>query len=104
MSPTLFNVLVDVVVRKWLPDVMDDITAAIVGLQGDDVGRMSSLFYADDGAIGSKNHEWLQNATQYLYNLFRHCTGLKTNTEKTKTMSCHPGAIRGQCSMKGYKR
>ena len=59
MSPTLFNALVDGVVRKWLVDVMDDITAAISGLQGDDVDCMSSLFYADDGAIGSKDHEWL---------------------------------------------
>ena len=28
----------------------------------------------------------------------------KSNTEKTETMSCHPGAIRGRCSMEGYKR
>ena len=104
MSPTLFNVLVDTVVRKWLADVMDDITAVIAGLQSDDIGCMSSLFYADDGAIGSKDHEWLQNATQHLCNLFRDCTGLKPNTEKTETMSCHPRAIRGRCSMEGYKR
>ena len=28
VSPTFFNVLVDAVVRKWLEDVMDDMTAA----------------------------------------------------------------------------
>ena len=28
VSPTLFNILVDAVVRKWLADVMDDIDAA----------------------------------------------------------------------------
>ena len=70
VSPILFNILVDTVVRKWLIDVMDDITAAIAGLQSDDVGRMSSLFYANDGAIRSKDHEWLQNATQHLCNLY----------------------------------
>ena len=32
VSPTFFNVLVDVVVRKWLADVMDNMTAAITGL------------------------------------------------------------------------
>ena len=104
MSPTLFNVLVDAVVRKWLADVMDDMTAANSGLQGDDVGRLSSLFYANDGAIGSLDHEWLQRANQHLCNLFRDCTGLKPNTEKTESMSCHPGAIRDRCSVEGYKR
>ena len=34
----------------------------------------------------------------------RNCTGLKPNTEKTETMSYHPGAIRGRCSMEGYNR
>ena len=53
VSPTLFNVLVDAVVRKWLADVMDDMTAANTGFKGDDVGRLSSLFYADDGANSS---------------------------------------------------
>ena len=83
---------------------MDGMTTTNTGLQGDNVGCMSSLFYTNDGAIGSKDHEWLQNATQHLCNLFRDCTGLKPNTEKTETMSCHPGAIRGRCSMEGYKR
>ena len=79
-------------------------TTANSGLQGDDVGCMSSLFYADNGAIGSKDHEWLQNVTQHLCNLFRDCTGLKPNTEKTEAMSCLPRAIRGRCSMENYKR
>ena len=78
-------------------------TATSAGLQGDDVGCMSSLFYADNGTIGSLDHEWLQNANRHLCNLFIDCTGLKVNTEKTETMSCHPGTIRGRCSMEGYK-
>ena len=83
---------------------MDDMTIANTGLQGDNVGRLASLFYANDGAIGSKDHKWLQNAIQYLCNLFRDYTSLKPNTEKTETMSCHPGSIRGRCSIEGYKR
>ena len=71
VSPTFFNVLVNAVVRKWWIDVMDDMTTANTGLQGDNVGRMTSLFYADDGAIESKDHKWLQNAAQHLYNLSR---------------------------------
>ena len=61
VSPTLFNILLDTVVRKWLVDVMDDMTTARADLWGDNIGCMSSLFYANDGAIGSLNHEWLQN-------------------------------------------
>ena len=72
---------------------MDNMTAANSGLQGEDVGRLSSLFYADDGAIGSLDHEWLQRANQHLCNLYRDCTGLKPNTEKTESKSCYPGAI-----------
>ena len=91
MSPTLFNILVNAVVRKWLADVMDNInTANSEGLQGDDVSCMTSLFYTDDGAIGSLDHEWLKRANQHLCNLFRDCTGLVPNTEKTEAMSCHP--------------
>ena len=91
-------------VWKWLADIMNEMTTANSGLQGDNVGRMSSLFYANDGAIGSLDHEWLQNANQHLYNLFRDYTGLKPNTENTETMSCQPGAIRGWCLMKDYRR
>ena len=36
--------------------------------------------------------------------MFRDCTGLKPNTEKTESMSCCSGAFRGRCSMKSYKR
>ena len=103
MSSTLFNVLVDAVVRKWLADVMDNMTAANSGLQGDDVGCLSSLFYANDGAIGSLDHEWLQHANQHLCNLSRDCTELKPDTKKTKSMSYHPGVIRDRCSLEGYK-
>ena len=104
MFPTMFNVLVDAVMRKWLTDVMDNITVAITELQGDDVSGISSLFYANDSTIGSKIHKWLQNITQHLCNLFRDYTGLKPNIKKTKTMTCQPGVIRGRYSMEGYKR
>ena len=65
---------------------------------------MSSLFYADDSRIESLDHEWLQNTNPYFYNLFRDCTSLKPNNEKTEAISCHPGAIWKQCSMESYKR
>ena len=57
MSPTLFNVLVGAVVQKWLTDVMNDMAIANTGLQSDNIGRLASLLYANNGAIGSKDHE-----------------------------------------------
>ena len=103
MSPTLFNILVDTVLRKWLADVMNDTTIASTGLQGDNAGCLSSLFCANDSTIGSLDHEWLQNTNQQLCNLFRDCTDLKPNTEKTEAMSYYPRSIRGRCLIEGYK-
>ena len=61
VSPILFNVLVDAVVRKWFADVMEDMMAANTGLEGEDViSDRTSLFYADDGAIGSRDPEWIE--------------------------------------------
>ena len=58
------------------------------------------IIYADGGAIGYKDHKWLQNVIQHICNLFKDCTGLKPNTEKTETMSCHPRAIRNGARLK----
>ena len=49
MSPALFDVIMDEVIRKWYTGVMEDVTAANTGLSGDNVGHLASLFYADDG-------------------------------------------------------
>ena len=90
--------------RKWWADVMDDMTLADTELQGYDTGRLVSLLYVNNGEILSKDNEWLKNAIQYLCNLFRDCTDLKPNTEKTETMICHPGAIRSRCLIEGNTR
>jgi len=59
ISPIIFNILVDAVVQKWYADVMEDMTSAITGLEGAAIRDRASLFYADDGAIGSRDPEWL---------------------------------------------
>ena len=38
VSPTLFNVIVDAMIREWYADVMDNVTAGNTGLSGDNVG------------------------------------------------------------------
>ena len=52
----------------------------------------SALFYADDGKVSSRNPAWLQGAIDVLTELFGR-VGLKTNTDKTEVMVCHPGNI-----------
>ena len=70
MSPTLFNIIVDVVIWKWYTDVMKDKTAANTGLSGDNIVHLASLFYVDDDIVRSLDPEWLQNVNQHLCNLF----------------------------------
>ena len=93
ISPTLFNVLIDAVVRKWLADDTDDMIITSTGLQGDNTGCIFSLCYANDWTIGSLYHEWLQNANQHLCNLVRDYMGLKPNTEKTEATRRNPGTM-----------
>jgi len=60
-------------------------------------------FYADDGVIAARNHQWLQNALNVLVTLFRK-VGLETNVDKTKIMICHPIFIRTHLSDEADKR
>lgn len=99
----MFNVIVNVVIRKWYADVMEDVIAANTGLSGDNVSYLALLFYTDDSAVWSLGPEWLQNANQYFCNFFWDFVDLKPNTDKTETMSCHPGALRDLCTRESYK-
>ena len=47
----MFNVIVNVVIRKWYADVMEDVIAANTGLSGDNVSYLALLFYTDDSAV-----------------------------------------------------
>ena len=101
LSPTIFNIVVDAVVRYWLSLVLDG-TESDDGL-GRSVAEQLVLFYADDGLIGARNHEWLQMALSCLVGLFARA-GLQTNTSKTKAMTCTPGYISDRLSSPAYKR
>lgn len=59
MSITLINILVDAVVRKYLADIMDDMTIASTGLRGDNDGDLSLLLYVYASGTGSLASEWL---------------------------------------------
>ncbi|KAL7427260.1 hypothetical protein ACHAXH_000579 [Discostella pseudostelligera] len=50
-------------------------------------------FYADDGVLSARCPEWLQESFTTLVGLFER-VGLRTNSQKTKVMTCVPGRIR----------
>lgn len=103
LSPTLFNILVDAVVRYWLSLPVEDGGLATQGPV--DVVKLACLvlFYVDDALITSTDSKWLQRATEKLSELFERM-GLKTNTSKTKAMTCFPGYISNKLSTQVYKR
>ena len=51
LSPTIFNVVVDAVVRHWVKGVIVD--AEEQGEQGKEGRHQAALFYADDGMVAS---------------------------------------------------
>ena len=80
LSPTLFNVVVDVVVRHWVTLAMDK--AEKRGERGDEDRHQAALFYADNGMMASSDPRWLQWAFDTLVSLFER-VGLQTNVGKT---------------------
>ena len=68
LSPTIFNVVVDVVVLNW-------VTVVILGVEEQVERRhegrhQDALFYADDGMVASSDPLWIQGAFNTLVGLF----------------------------------
>eukprot|EP00978_Attheya_sp_CCMP212_P016906 scaffold44614_cov73-Attheya_sp.AAC.3 len=101
VSPTIFNIMVDAVVRYWLSLVCGENVAAN-GL-GYEVKEKYVIFYADHGLLLSCNQEWVQESFDILIGIFEH-VGLRTNTSKTNAMICMPGHISGRQSDYAYER
>ena len=68
LSPNIFNVVVDVVMRYWL-EYMIDIKGG-QGRLGREGRHQHSLFYANDGMIALSDPGWLQRAFSTLVGLF----------------------------------
>ena len=92
MSPMLFNVEVDNVIRTWLAITVEDQRVARNKLV-ETVGWCLGVFYDDDVMVGSRESNWLQHAMNVLVGLCRRY-GLAANVEKSRTMTCHPRALR----------
>ena len=87
LSPTIFNVVVDAVVRHWVNGLADE--AEEKGETGWELRHQSAVFYADDGMIVSSEPAWLQGAFNALVAIFDRVV-LLNNVGKTISMVCHP--------------
>ena len=53
LSPTIFNLMVDAILREWERQLVAE------GLGLDDVRRLFTCFYADDGLLAAREPEHL---------------------------------------------
>ena len=86
LSTTIFNVVVDAVVRHWLEGLQN--ATKEKGATGGE-GHFSVVFYADDRMVGALDPAWLQGAFSALVAIFDR-VGLCTNVDKNVSMACHP--------------
>ena len=87
MSPTIFNVVVDAVVRNWVQRIMEEEEAR--GETGREGRHQAALFYADDGMVVSSDPAWLQGAFTNLVGIFDR-VGVRKNVRNTASMVCQP--------------
>ena len=87
LSPIIFNLLVDAVVRHWVNGLVDK--AEVKGETGQEGRHQSEVFYADDSMVVSLDNAWLQGAFNALVSIFDR-EGLLTNVGKTVSMVYHP--------------
>ena len=77
--PTIFNMLVDVVVRHWVAVMVEN--AEERSGRGQEDRHPNPLFYAYDGMVASLDPRWIQGALSTLVGLFNR-VGLKTSVGK----------------------
>ena len=87
LSPTIFNVVVDAVVRHRVNGLVDE--AEEKGETGREGLHQSAVFYVDNDMVVSSEPAWLQGVFNALVAIFDG-VGLLTNVGKTVIMVCHP--------------
>ena len=68
LSLTIFNVVMNVVVRHWVHGVVEEAEAR--GERGREGRNQATMLYADDGIVASSDPAWLQGAFNALVGLF----------------------------------
>ena len=101
LSPTIFNVVLDVVVRHWVTGVI--LGAEKRGERGKKGRHRATLLYADDGMVASSEPRWLQGAFNTLVGLFDRVV-LRTNVRNTVGMVYCPCQAAENLSKAAYGR
>ena len=83
MSPTIFDVVVDIVVQNWVKEMVEGAGRQVGRRQ--DVRHQNSLLYTDDSMIAFSDLGWLQGVFSTLVGLFDSVV-LKKNSRKTAGM------------------
>ena len=101
LSHTIFNVVVDAMVRHW-------VTGVIAGTEerskrGKEGRHQAALFYADSCMVALCDPCWLQGAFNTLVGLFDR-VGLRNNVGKTGGMVFRPCQAAGNLSEAVYSR
>ena len=100
VSPTVFNIVVDAVVRVVILEVFvpQEAQNGLVWSAWDH----NIIFYTEYVCIAGHNPIWIQKTLEAaVHMLYR--VGLKMNLEKSKAMVCTPGLIWGQKVEAVYK-
>ena len=92
LSPTIFNVVVDVVVRHWVEVMVESVEER--GERGQEGRHQNSLLYTENGMVALSGPRWLQSAFSTLVGLFDR-VGLQNNVRKTVGMVCRPCQAEG---------
>ena len=87
LSPTIFNMVVDAVVRHW--DMVVITEAEAQGEMGKEGRNQAALLYSDDGMVATSDPGWLQGTFNTLVGLFDR-VGLQKNVWNTVGMVYHP--------------
>ena len=88
LSPTIFNIIDDAIIREWEARVPP---------------AVRSWYYADDGRISGTNAAAVQQGIDVAAELFAR-VGMKTNAAKTKTMVGHSATLGSRLTTPVYKR
>jgi len=87
-SPTLFNVVCDAVIWKWLDIVTDDGQIPLTGF-GYCILEQGALFYVDYGLIASWQADWLQWALDVFVDLFVAAHGTEDQHDEDEDNDVH---------------
>ena len=99
LSPTIFNMVVYVVVQHWVAVMVE--SAEERSRSGQEGRHQNFHFYVDDGMVVSSDPVWIQGGFSTLVGMFDRVV-LKTNVGNIVGMFCHPFQAAGTQSEAFY--